>query len=143
MISRISSGSRRADSAVEPIKSGNITVTGRRSARSSGEMLVAPEVAAISAEGARIGAQRGNSFQEDTAVADRANTDLLQVLLREPTCSFISCSRNAVLLEAEPAQPTSDIHGGALPFLVMYVREAPRGGSLAIPNIFLVPKVAN
>ena len=42
----------RADSAVEPTKSENITVTWRRSARSSGGTLVAVDVVAASAEGA-------------------------------------------------------------------------------------------
>jgi hypothetical protein len=42
----------RADSAVEPTKSENITVTWRRSARSSGEALGALGVVAASAEGA-------------------------------------------------------------------------------------------
>ena len=42
----------RADSAVEPTKSENITVTWRRSARSSGDTLGALDVVAMSAEGA-------------------------------------------------------------------------------------------
>src|SRR5262249_32614758 len=43
MTSRRSSGSMRADSAVEPTKSENITVTWRRSARSSGGALRAAQ----------------------------------------------------------------------------------------------------
>ena len=42
----------RADSAVEPTKSENITVTWRRSARSSGGTLAGLAVVATSAEGA-------------------------------------------------------------------------------------------
>ena len=42
----------RADSAVEPTKSENITVTWRRSARSSGETLGALGAVATSVEGA-------------------------------------------------------------------------------------------
>ncbi len=41
----------RADSAVEPTKSENITVIWRRSARSAGETLGAVDVVAASAEG--------------------------------------------------------------------------------------------
>src|SRR5215831_13157313 len=52
MTSRISSGSRRADSAVDPTKSENITVTWRRSARSSGGTPRALEVLTRSVEGA-------------------------------------------------------------------------------------------
>ena len=51
MTSRRSSGSMRADSAVEPTKSENITVIWRRSARSAGETLGAVDVVAASAEG--------------------------------------------------------------------------------------------
>jgi hypothetical protein len=49
-----SSGSMRADSAVEPTKSENITVTWRRSARSSGEALGALGVVAASADEALL-----------------------------------------------------------------------------------------
>ena len=52
MTSRRSSGSMRADRAVEPTKSENITVTWRRSARSSGETLGVLGVGAAPAEGA-------------------------------------------------------------------------------------------
>jgi hypothetical protein len=41
----------RAESAVEPTRSDNITVTWRRSARTSGDTLVALDVVATSAEG--------------------------------------------------------------------------------------------
>ena len=41
----------RADRAVEPTKSENITVTWRRSARSSGDALGAADVVAASADG--------------------------------------------------------------------------------------------
>ncbi len=46
-----SSGSMRADSAVEPTKSENITVTWRRSARSSGRGLGVLGAVAVSTEG--------------------------------------------------------------------------------------------
>ena len=52
MTSRRSSGSMRAERAVEPTRSENITVTWRRSARSSGEALGALDPVATSAAGA-------------------------------------------------------------------------------------------
>ena len=52
MTSRRSSGSMRAESAVEPTKSENITVTWRRSARSSGGALGALDVVVASTDGA-------------------------------------------------------------------------------------------
>ena len=68
------------------------------------------DVLAASAEGrvaARIGAQRGDRFEEHPAVTDRTNADFLQVLLREARedRSFISLSRNAAsyLSEAQAA----------------------------------------
>src|SRR5580704_11120107 len=52
MTSRRSSGSMRAERAVEPTKSENITVTWRRSARASGAALGALDAVATSAEAA-------------------------------------------------------------------------------------------
>src|SRR6516225_4621762 len=54
MTSRRSSGSMRADSAFEPTKSENITVTWRRSARSSGDALGGAGLVAKPAEGPRV-----------------------------------------------------------------------------------------
>ena len=63
----------RADSAVEPTKSENITVTWRRSARSSGAALGALDVVAASAEGAlplASVAQSSDGIEELSAVPD-------------------------------------------------------------------------
>ena len=74
----------RAESAVEPTKSENITVTWRRSARSSGCALGALDVVAASTEGAlplaslRRAAMASSSF---TAVPERRDAKLLQVLV--------------------------------------------------------------
>ena len=52
MTSRKSSGSMRVESAVDPTKSENITVTWRRSARSSGGALGVLDVVVASTQGA-------------------------------------------------------------------------------------------
>ena len=110
----------RTDSAVEPTKSENITVTWRRSARSSGEMLGALDVVAASAEGALpalSACRRSDSFQEHPAVTDRTNADFLQVLLREarqdPLVYLVIAECRLVSFEAQAPQPTSDVHRGA------------------------------
>ena len=85
MTSRRSSGSMRAESAVEPTRSENITVTWRRSARSSGCALGALDVVVASTDGAlplaslRRAAMASSSF---TRCHD-ADAKLLQVLVRQ------------------------------------------------------------
>ena len=86
MTSRRSSGSMRAESAVEPTKSENITVTWRRSARSSGGALGALG-RGRRVNGGRLAApvvaQGSDGIQELSAVTDWGNAKLLQVLLRQ------------------------------------------------------------
>ena len=76
----------RAESAVEPTRSENITVTWRRSARSSGDTLAAPDAVAASAEGAccaRFGAKSRYGIEENTTMPECGDTKLLQVLSRQ------------------------------------------------------------
>ena len=120
MTSRRSSGSMRADRAVEPTKSENITVTWRRSARSSGEALGALGVVAASAEGAlplasaRSAAMASRSF---TAMPDDADAKLLQVLRRQARknrlVNLVLAERSLILSEAKAPQPDHDVHDGA------------------------------
>ena len=74
----------RADRAVEPTKSENITVTWRRSARSSGEALGRGRDDA-SAEGALalVGTESRNGIKEYPAMTDASDAKFLQVLLGE------------------------------------------------------------
>ena len=100
MTSRRSSGSMRAESAVEPTKSENITVTWRRSARSSGEALGALDVVAASAEGAlplasvRRAAIASSSLRRCPSAATPSSFRSSAVRLGR-TVSSISFSRNA------------------------------------------------
>jgi hypothetical protein len=64
----------RADSAVDPTKSENITVTYRRSARSSGGALEALGVVAT---------QNSNGIQQLHTVPERGDAKFLQVLVRQ------------------------------------------------------------
>src|SRR5262247_1965945 len=84
MTSRRSSGSMRADSAVEPTKSENITVTWRRSARSSGWALGALDGVAASTDGVLpVAAQSSDSFEQLEPVPECCDAKLLQVLVRQ------------------------------------------------------------
>ena len=90
----------RAESAVEPTKSENITVTWRRSARSSGEALGALDVVATSAEGAlplasaRRAAIASSSLRRCPSAATPSSFRSSAVRLGR-TVSSISFSRNA------------------------------------------------
>ena len=110
----------RAESAVEPTKSENITVTWRRSARSSGGALGALDVVAASTEGAlplaslRRAAMASSSF---TAVPERRDAKLLQVLVRQARKDrlvyLILAECRLVLPEAQAPQPDHNVHDGA------------------------------
>ena len=81
MTSRRSSGSIRAESAVEPTRSENITVTWRRSAVSTG-CDVAGGAAATKARGRSF--QRpevGNGAKQFAAMPERRNANLFEVLI--------------------------------------------------------------
>ena len=86
MISRKSSGSIRAESAVEPTRSENITVTWRRSARSSGVMLGAADVVASSTGGGLVPASVRRvaiASSSLTAMPNCCDAKILQVLVRQ------------------------------------------------------------
>ena len=74
----------RAESAVEPTRSENITVTWRRSARSSGGALGATGAVFKSLEGAlALASLRSAAIASSSlrAVTQRGNAKLLQVLM--------------------------------------------------------------
>ena len=90
----------RAESAVEPTRSENITVTWRRSARSSGCALGALDVVAASTEGAlplaslRRAAMASSSFSRCPSAVTPSSFRVSCVRLGR-TVSSISFSRNA------------------------------------------------
>ena len=120
MTSRRSSGSMRAESAVEPTRSENITVTWRRSARSSGWALGALDAVVASTEGAlplaslRSAAMASSSF---TRCPSDGDAKLLQVLVRQARENrlvyVILAEDRLVLSEAKAPQPDHNVHEGA------------------------------
>src|SRR6201986_4343913 len=96
MTSRSSSGSIRVESAVEPTRSANMTVTCRRSAVSGSE------------------ASSASCRSERAADAFAGNADIFQVLGRQARQQrfvdivFTKC--RFVLLQAEAQQPAAKIH---------------------------------
>ena len=109
----------RADSAVEPTKSENTTVTCRRSARSSGGALGVLDLAAAAAEGpatpasVRRAAIASSSF---TRCPKRRDAKLLQVLVRQTRKDrlvyVILAECRLVLPEAQAPQPDHHVHDG-------------------------------
>ena len=82
MISRRSSGSMRAESAVEPTKSENITVTWRRSAVSCG--VIKGSVAEGGGAVAFFDADYfSHSQQQLTPMTERSNAKFFQVLVSQ------------------------------------------------------------
>ena len=110
----------RADSAVEPTRSENITVTWRRSARSSGCGLGALDVVAASPEvvlplaSLRRAAMASSSF---TRCPSDGDAKLLQVLFRQARkyrlVYVILAEGRLVLPEAKAPQPDHNVHEGA------------------------------
>ena len=125
----------RADSAVEPTKSENITVTWRRSARSSGGALGVLDAVAASTEGAlplRVVTQSGDSIEQLHAVPKRRDAKLFQVLVRQARedrlVYLILAECRLVLPEAQAPQPDHDVHEDAqigLPHIICTWRECP------------------
>src|SRR5277367_7162241 len=66
---------------------------------------------------ARIGPQRGYSFEEYPAMTDRTNADFLQVLLgqvrEDPFVDLVVAESRLVFFEAQAPQPDHHIHQGA------------------------------
>jgi hypothetical protein len=120
MTSRRSSGSMRAESAVEPTRSENITVTWRRSARSSGATLGALGVVAASTEGAlppvsvRKAAIASRSLRWCPTIL---TAQILQVLSREVRqdrfVNLVLAEGPFVPFEGKAPQPNSAVHEGA------------------------------
>ena len=84
----------RADRAVEPTRSENITVTWRRSARSSGGALGAAGVVVASVDGVlgrRATAQSSDSIEQLHPVAECCDAKLLQVLFRQAWTLWSGC----------------------------------------------------
>ena len=110
----------RAESAVEPTKSENITVTWRRSARSSGCALGALDVVAASTDGvlplasARRAAMASSSLRRCPSAVTPSSFRSSAVRLGR-TVSSISFSRNAAsyFSEAQAPQPDHNVHDGA------------------------------
>ena len=114
---RRSSGSIRVESAVDPTRSANITVTCRRSAVSLAVMSVAGR--ASGGFRARVGAQGGDGVEQLAAVPDNIYAKILQVLRcqvrQDRVIDRVLAECNLILSEAKAPQPTSD--GGALTWL--------------------------
>src|ERR1700722_9566843 len=97
----------RADSAVEPTRSENITVTWRRSARSSGGALGALDVVAASTEGvlpcasARSAAMASSRIRRSPSAVTPSSLRSSAVRLGR-TRSFILLSRNAASYSSRP-----------------------------------------
>src|SRR5215467_5586208 len=111
----------RAESAVEPTRSENITVTWRRSARSSGAALGVLGVVFRSLErrlSALVAAQSSDGIQQLHAVAQCRDAKLLQVLVRQARQDrfvyLILAECRLILSEAQAPQPHHDVHDGAL-----------------------------
>ena len=110
----------RAESAVEPTKSENITVTWRRSARVLGRGAWGTGAVAASADGAlalaslRSAAMASRSLRRCPRAATPSSFRFSAVRLGR-TVSSISFSRNAASYcpEAKAPQPDHDVHDGA------------------------------
>jgi hypothetical protein len=97
----------RADSAVEPTRSENITVTWRRSARSSG-------LGGLVAVFRSRRPQRSDCIEELHAVPERGNPKLLQVLVcqaRENPFVYVIIAEDRLILPvAKAPQPDHNVH---------------------------------
>jgi hypothetical protein len=65
----------------------------------------------------RFSAQGGDGVEQLTAMPDKSDTKILQVLRRQTRqdrpVDLILAECRLILFEAKPPQPTSDVHGGA------------------------------
>jgi hypothetical protein len=111
MISRRSSGSNRAESDVDPTSSENITVTCRRSAA-----LWLPQQRRIPGWRAYFSAEGSDRVEQLTAMPYKLDPEVLQVLRRQARqdrlIDLVVAEVRLILFEAEPPQPTSDVHHG-------------------------------
>ena len=110
----------RAESAVEPTRSENITVTWRRSARSSGDSPGATG-RGLHVSGGRLErpyrAQRSDGIEELAAVSNNGDAEVLEVLRRQigqnRLVYLILAECRLILPEAQAPQPNHDVHGSA------------------------------
>ena len=108
----------RADSAVEPTKSENITVTWRRSARSSGgDARGAGRGRCVGRRSALIATQSSDSIQQLQPMPKCCDAKLLQVLCRQARKNrlvyLVVAERSLILPEAQAPQPDHDVHDDA------------------------------
>src|ERR1700730_8231269 len=111
MTSRRSSGSIRAESAVEPTRSENITVTWRRAARSSGVALGGEDTASPEGSFARKAVMASRSLRRCPTIPTPKSFRSSAVRLGR-TVSSISFSRNAASYLSRPrlrSQPLRSI----------------------------------
>ena len=110
----------RAESAVEPTKSENITVTWRRSARSSGWGAWGTRRGRCVNGGrltARVVTQSSDGVEQLHPVPKRRDAKLLQVLCRQARKNrlvyVILAECRLILPEAQAPQPDHNVHDGA------------------------------
>ena len=109
----------RADSAVDPTRSENITVTWRRSAAVS---LVVWRMAEVllraSARAPWPLAQNFDCLKQLAAVSNSRHAQILEVVRRQlwqdGGVNFVLAEFRLVFVEAEAPQPPTDVHDGAL-----------------------------
>jgi hypothetical protein len=113
MTSRKSSGSMRAESAVEPTRSENITVTWRRSALSVGALpcvRTASGAGAVALSSVRSAAIASSSLRP---VPDDTDAQILQVLRRQVRqyrlIDLVFAESGLVPFKAKAPQPTVDV----------------------------------
>ena len=109
----------RAESAVEPTKSENITVTWRRSASSSGRGAWGTRRGRCVNGGrlaARVAPQGSDGIQQLHTVPKRCDAKLLQVLVRQTRKNrlvyVILAEYRLILPEAQAPQPDHNVHDG-------------------------------
>ena len=109
----------RADSAVEPTKSENITVTWRRSARSSGGALgpLGVVVGALGDPAAlvspRSAAMASNSFTRCPIEATPSSFSVVRQARKNRHVYLVLAECRLVLAEAQAPQPDHNVHDGA------------------------------
>ena len=114
MTSRRSSGSMRADSAVEPTKSENITVTWRRSAVSRGDVIHCHWSDDRAQCGLRVCFAERRSHRSNLRRCPSSDAKLLQVLIRQDredrSVYLVLAECCLILSEAQAPQPDHNVH---------------------------------
>ena len=120
MTSRRSSGSSRDERAVEPMRSQNITLSGRRSA-SAVEDRFRALASSRGVQKFRPASQAcrltkcGDRFEQKATVANHRDAEILEVLGRQlrqhPDVDPVVAECRLVLLKSQVSQELADIHG--------------------------------